>query len=198
MHTYSYSHNHHSNDTTRSTHLVAARPEDETLHVCLARGTGIWEAHEARLVQLCTRGETNSNSNGSTGSIMSRDPDDDRIIQTYLQQGYDWNSVDDDIDDDTVPNIWMEDSNGINGIHDNGDDGEATLQSMYQMWADDSEYTPATANGNASPFLPNNTPSVNGSNNSNGKVVKPWSSRSSPSGTWVRDPATGQLRNIDA
>jgi len=29
------------------------------------------------------------------------------------------------------------------------------------------------------------------------KKVAPWSSRSSPSGTYVRDPATGKLRNID-
>jgi hypothetical protein len=29
------------------------------------------------------------------------------------------------------------------------------------------------------------------------KKVAPWSSRSSPSGTWVRDPATGEMRNID-
>ena len=29
------------------------------------------------------------------------------------------------------------------------------------------------------------------------KKVAPWASRSSGSGTWVRDPATGQMRNID-
>ena len=27
-------------------------------------------------------------------------------------------------------------------------------------------------------------------------IVKPWSSRASPSGTWVRDPRTGEMRNI--
>jgi len=30
------------------------------------------------------------------------------------------------------------------------------------------------------------------------KRPAPWSSRSSPSGTWVRDPKTGEMRNIDA
>jgi hypothetical protein len=29
-------------------------------------------------------------------------------------------------------------------------------------------------------------------------VIPPWSSRSSPSGTYVRDPATGEMRNVDA
>jgi hypothetical protein len=29
------------------------------------------------------------------------------------------------------------------------------------------------------------------------KVIKPWSSRSSPSGTFVRDPKTGRMRNIE-
>jgi hypothetical protein len=29
------------------------------------------------------------------------------------------------------------------------------------------------------------------------KVTQPWASRASGSGTWVRDPATGKMRNID-
>jgi hypothetical protein len=30
------------------------------------------------------------------------------------------------------------------------------------------------------------------------KKPLPWRSRSSPSGTYVRDPATGEMKNIDA
>jgi hypothetical protein len=35
------------------------------------------------------------------------------------------------------------------------------------------------------------------SDEASAKKVKPWSSRSSGSGTYVRDPETGEMRNID-
>jgi hypothetical protein len=56
-------------------------------------------------------------------------------------------------------------------------DAECMLDGMMNLWADDLPL-PSTTSG--------------------AKKAKPWSSRSSPSGTFVRDPVTGEMRNIDA
>ena len=59
---------------------------------------------------------------------------------------------------------------------------------MYGSWGDEmSEVTEkADADDNATEEQPVK------------KKPAPWSSRSSPSGTFVRDPKTGEMRNIDA
>ena len=66
-------------------------------------------------------------------------------------------------------------------------DGEEDLVSaMNDIWA--SELPPP--------------PSIDGSNleqpKDTAEKIKPWSSRSSPSGTFVRDPVTGEMKNIDS
>jgi hypothetical protein len=76
-------------------------------------------------------------------------------------------------------------------LHDQGaecgdDDTECLIDDMMNLWADEVPLPPTTS-GIAD--------QVNGENSA--KKPKPWSSRSSPSGTWVRDPKTGQMRNID-
>lgn len=87
---------------------------------------------------------------------------------------------------------------------DSDDDTECLLDSIYGLWADelpmsvyDKSLSITTDDNNNNN---NNSKSVN-PNSKNAAAataaVKPWSSRSSPSGTWVRDPATGMMRNID-
>ena len=72
------------------------------------------------------------------------------------------------------------------------EEGEASsddlIDNMMNLWAEElpadtslSGIADATNGGDASAAKP-----------------KPWSSRSSPSGTYVRDPVTGEMRNIDA
>lgn len=70
------------------------------------------------------------------------------------------------------------------------DDGDEDLvQSLLQMWAQDlPPPPPPAAMEPTSPAVPDPLK----------KKVKPWSSRSSPSGTYVRDPVTGEMKNIDA
>lgn len=66
-----------------------------------------------------------------------------------------------------------------------GDD-DLMIDDMINLWAEELPPDPslsgiADATGDATASKP-----------------KPWSSRSSPSGTYVRDPVTGKMRNIDA
>lgn len=62
------------------------------------------------------------------------------------------------------------------------------IDRVMNLWADEVP-PPPTTSGITDP--------VNGSNIAK-KRPKPWSSRSSGSGTWVRDPKTGVMRNIDS
>ena len=64
------------------------------------------------------------------------------------------------------------------------EDDDDMLDNMFNMWAEDLPATPA-APAEPKPTQEKSKP-------------KPWSSRSSPSGTFVRDPRTGKMRNIDA
>ena len=67
----------------------------------------------------------------------------------------------------------------------NDADTECLIDDMMNLWAEELPLPPTTSGITDQANKP--TP----------KTVKPWSSRSSPSGTWVRDPKTGKMRNID-
>jgi hypothetical protein len=69
----------------------------------------------------------------------------------------------------------------------NDKDAECLIDSMIDLWAE--EVTPPPTTSGIS------DQTINGERT--GKKAKPWSSRASPSGTWVRDPKTGEMRNID-
>lgn len=69
---------------------------------------------------------------------------------------------------------------------ENDDDADCLIDDMMNLWADELPAPPTTSGI---------TDAVNGDRSAN--KPKPWSSRSSPSGTYVRDPKTGQMRNID-
>lgn len=64
------------------------------------------------------------------------------------------------------------------------DEGENLVNNLYNMWDED---------------LPEKQEIVEEVKVEAPKAskVKPWSVRSSPSGTWVRNPATGKMENID-
>ena len=65
------------------------------------------------------------------------------------------------------------------------DDTECMLDSIWDTWTED---------------LPDKTSEEQTDNDEpkeEKKKVAPWASRSSGSGTWVRDPKTGKLVNID-
>ena len=68
---------------------------------------------------------------------------------------------------------------------DKNDDADCMVDNMMGMWAADL------------PDLPP-TPKDLDTSEDPATKVKPWSSRSSGSGTYVRDPVTGEMKNIDA
>jgi hypothetical protein len=66
------------------------------------------------------------------------------------------------------------------------DDEIDPLDNVFNMWAED---LPGAPNSQTPEKLPSEQAAA---------TVKPWSSRSSPSGTFVRDPVTGKMNNVDA
>jgi len=92
-------------------------------------------------------------------------------VVSFISGGYDY----DDDDDDS------EDKANCPG------DEDCLIDDMMNLWANELPLPPTT--------------SVMTDPTENERTVKkppkPWSSRSSPSGTWARDPKTGKMRNID-
>lgn len=158
---------------------MSARPEDQPLTIRVARGTSVLADHERVLVDLC-----------SDPTLDGKDADE--CIVSFLKQGYelddgdDDNDAENDVDMDSVNSILnSEETGSANGS--NQIDGEDLVASMFSIWAEDMD-------------LPLNPPvdAVVLSKEEVASKPKPWSSRSSPSGTFVRDPKTGEMRNIDS
>jgi hypothetical protein len=163
-----------------SKELVSAIPDEEPLTLIVARGTEVLANHETALVNLC-----------SDNPGAQDDKAVEECVVAYLKDAY---ALDDGNDD----NYNGMDINGMD-INDDKDttrtansndcsdsEMECMIDSMNAMWAND---------------LPLSNTSTEGITNAaelpKAAKVKPWSSRSSPSGTYVRDPKTGQMRNID-
>lgn len=98
----------------------------------------------------------------------------EQCVLDFLKSGYDYANDSDDS---------METGDDVDAA-DNAAEEEDLVGNMYSMWNED---MPA-----ASP-KPEPIPASEAAS-----VVKPWSSRSSPSGTFIRDPTTGKMKNIDA
>jgi hypothetical protein len=97
------------------------------------------------------------------------DKEVENCVVDYLTGGYE--DIEDDINNDESCN-------------EEDPDAECLLDNMMNMWAD--ELPPETSG------ILDDEPEPEK------EKVKPWSSRVSGSGTYVRDPATGEMRNIDA
>jgi hypothetical protein len=102
----------------------------------------------------------------------SNDKEVEGCIVDFIKDGY---------------NLDRDDDDGAEVSECGDEDVECLIDDMMNMWADD---------------LPPPSPSINSSEGSEPveatKMAKPWSSRSSPSGTYVRDPVTGEMKNIDS
>jgi len=95
-------------------------------------------------------------------------------VVDFLAGAYDY---DNDVEDNN------KDSDEI--LFEDDKDAESLIDGMMNLWAD--ELPP-----------PSTTTGITEQSVKKTAKPKPWSSRSSPSGTWVRDPKTGKMRNIDA
>lgn len=105
------------------------------------------------------------------------DEEAELCVTEFLTAGYDF-------DDDTGKsgNIGEEE-----GDVDLLDPSETMVADLQSIWAEDWLPDPVESDEKDDVV---DTSSVD--------KPKPWSSRSSPSGTFVRDPRTGEMRNIDA
>lgn len=150
--------------------LVACRNEDEPLVLRVVRGTSISDRHEEALVELC------SNPGSSDSEV-------EQCLLDFLQAGY--------YDENTSPKNGFTAAKEIEApLLSFEEDADGLVDNLCNMWANDLPATSSAAGAAAvQPSERGNTPEPK---------VKPWSSRSSPSGTWVRDPATGKMRNLDA
>ncbi|KAL3918965.1 MAG: hypothetical protein SGILL_003990, partial [Bacillariaceae sp.] len=97
----------------------------------------------------------------------------ENCVVDFLSGGYEIEEEEEEVVEDSV-------EASIN------EDAENLLDDMMNLWADEVPLPPTTSGITDQP---------NGDNTA--KKPKPWSSRSSGSGTWVRDPKTGEMRNID-
>lgn len=106
------------------------------------------------------------------GKEDNMETETDQCVVDYLSGGYDITMDDDEEEEeetsDTADQVAEED----------------LVDNLYNMWADD---LPESPNAVPEQVAEESKPKA-----------KPWSSRSSPSGTFVRDPTTGEMRNIDA
>lgn len=100
------------------------------------------------------------------------DKEVENCVVEFLTAGYD------------DPMMAADDTNEGCSIDDDGAD--CLLDSMMNMWADELPMPPVLSG------------TKNAGEDATASKPKPWSSRSSPSGTFVRDPVTGQMKNIDA
>ena len=96
-------------------------------------------------------------------------------VVNFLSGGYDY---DENSDDNKVP--------ADEEVACNDENTECMIDNMMNMWADELPLPPTTSG------ITDQT-----KERSSAKAPKPWSNRASPSGTWVRDPKTGKMRNID-
>lgn len=133
-------------------------PDDEPLLLQLARKTGVFERHEASIVDVCQ-------------SPGKSDKDVEECVVKFLSSGYEI-EVDEgqEVDDGVVEE----------------DESDSLIDSMMNTWASELPLPPTTSG------------IMDGGDEGMKAKPKPWSSRSSPSGTFVRDPVTGEMRNIDA
>lgn len=163
---------------TYSKSLVASRPDDEVLELTILRGSNVAAQHEAAVVELCS----------------NPDADDsvDQCVLEYLQGGYNVDDDDDSSSTSSTSSTLDEDANEGDILCDTEDDGDCLVDDLHNLWANDLPVQPtAAANGTTAIETDKND------DNDEPAAIKPWSSRASPSGTYVRDPVTGEMKNID-
>jgi len=150
--------------------LISCRSENTPLTLSVLRGSDIMARHEAAVEDLCLL------PGGTDDGLKS--------------------CIDDIYSADDLSNVISEDCCT--------DGSECLLDDMQQMWGSElSDCFPAHENVEKDDWVIISDDPISNSKDlttttSAKKKVMPWSSRSSPSGTFVRNPKTGKMENIDA
>eukprot|EP00535_Pseudo-nitzschia_heimii_P002226 CAMPEP_0197186764 /NCGR_PEP_ID=MMETSP1423-20130617/14562_1 /TAXON_ID=476441 /ORGANISM="Pseudo-nitzschia heimii, Strain UNC1101" /LENGTH=330 /DNA_ID=CAMNT_0042638165 /DNA_START=122 /DNA_END=1114 /DNA_ORIENTATION=+ len=160
-------------DVEKIKQLVSAVADEDPLTIEVVRGTGVLARHESTIVDLCSVAGTS-------------DKDVQECVVDFLSGGYDYD--DDDIEyDEEDTDLSLSDD----------EDAEGLIDGMMNLWADELQVSSGSTTTTAAATTKTTTENTEQAVPSKPKP-KPWSSRSSPSGTWVRDPASGKMINIDA
>ena len=141
------------------------------LHLRVLRGTHALEEHEAALTELC-----------SNPDLISTEAD--QCLLDFIQGGYSAAILEEETDATPPPDCAVE----------NEEECLLLLDDLHSLWASDlvPSTTAASASSTSSGALPTTRTETLPP-----AAVKPWSARSSPSGTFVRDPATGRMKNLN-
>ena len=155
------------------------RHDNEPFTLQVLRGTTALQDHEVALTELCSNPDTTST-------------EAEQCMIDYIQGAY-------ATDDSKVVNMDSIPEDGECTIVDTTDmdDGECLLNDMHSLWASDLPMSSSLQQQEEQNGKGINT-SQSQSNSATGKAVKPWSSRASPSGTFVRDPTTGKMKNLES
>ena len=159
--------------------LIMCRHDNEPFTLQVLRGTTALQDHEVALTELCSNPDTTST-------------EAEQCMIDYIQGAY-------ATDDSKVVNMDSIPEDGECTIVDTTDmdDGECLLNDMHSLWASDLPMSSSLQQQEEQNGKGINT-SQSQSNSATGKAVKPWSSRASPSGTFVRDPTTGKMKNLES
>ena len=167
-------------DVGFSKSLIMCRHDNEPFKLSVLRGSTALSDHEVALTDLCSNPDATST-------------EAEQCMIDYIQGGYaiaDQNTAGSKlVNVDSVP-----DDNEC--FFDADEEGECLLNDMHSLWASD---LPTSSSQPQNTITSEN--GRTGSNQQDGDVtaaVKPWSSRASPSGTFVRDPMTGKMKNLDS
>lgn len=108
------------------------------------------------------------------------------VVELCSQPDRSYEDVDECVVDFLQAGYYSEESDSTGPANDKepSEDEDNLLENMFSMWAEDLPDVKASK-----PLTP---PTQERSK------AKPWSSRSSGSGTFVRDPKTGKMTNLDA
>jgi hypothetical protein len=148
--------------------FIQCRSDELPFQLRVLRGTNALEEHEAALTELC-----------SNPDLISTEAD--QCLLDFIQGGY---------------NTEQEEEEVLNteNVECTVNEDDCLIDDLHSLWASDLPVsTKATQSSNAIDpkfTVPASTTTTNGS-------PKPWSSRASPSGTFVRDPTTGRMKNLN-
>ncbi len=157
------------------------RHDNEPFKLNVLRGSTALSDHEVALTELCSNPDATST-------------EAEQCMIDYIQGGYaiaDPNAAGSKlVNADSVPDDGE-------CLLDTDEEGECLLNDMHSLWASD---LPTSSSQQQNTITSENGSSSSTSNpqDSVTAAVKPWSSRASPSGTFVRDPTTGKMKNLDS
>mmetsp|Transcript_28227 Transcript_28227/g.39721 ORF Transcript_28227/g.39721 Transcript_28227/m.39721 type:complete len:289 (+) Transcript_28227:116-982(+) len=132
--------------------LISAVIPSEPLGLAVARNTGVMEAHESAIVDLCILPDASAK-------------EVDNCVSAIHNMAY--------VDDEEIEQMEC----------NNDENTECMLDDVFAMWAEDLPEKPISE-------------AEEQPEEESAPKPAPWSSRSSPSGTYVRDPKTGKMENI--